>query len=126
MIDTQQQYIKLNIRGEISTLISLLLLLIIMRNIPYLIFRFIYCNMCHITYTTTTPSLTVIFKSVSDSCTLDAIISEIKPITSSGVYCSNTLTDDKFYNEEFDVVVANPPYGVSWKGYQKDNQASIF
>ncbi|CAD6874762.1 HsdM family class I SAM-dependent methyltransferase [Methylomonas fluvii] len=32
----------------------------------------------------------------------------------------NTLTDDKFYNEEFDVVVANPPYGVSWKGYQKD------
>ena len=32
----------------------------------------------------------------------------------------NTLTDDKFYNEEFDVVVANPPYGVSWKGYEKD------
>jgi type I restriction enzyme M protein len=28
--------------------------------------------------------------------------------------------EDKFYNEEFDVVVANPPYGVSWKGYQKD------
>lgn len=34
----------------------------------------------------------------------------------------NTLVDDKFYNEEFDVVVANPPYGVSWKGYQKDIQ----
>lgn len=34
----------------------------------------------------------------------------------------NTLTDDKFYNEEFDVVVANPPYGVSWKGYKKDIQ----
>ncbi len=33
---------------------------------------------------------------------------------------SNTLTDDKFYDEAFDVVVANPPYGVSWKGYQKD------
>jgi len=32
----------------------------------------------------------------------------------------NTLVDDKFDNEEFDVVVANPPYGVSWKGYQKD------
>lgn len=32
----------------------------------------------------------------------------------------NTLVDDKFYNDEFDVVVANPPYGVSWKGYQKD------
>ncbi len=32
----------------------------------------------------------------------------------------NTLTNDKFYNDFFDVVVANPPYGVSWKGYQKD------
>jgi type I restriction enzyme M protein len=32
----------------------------------------------------------------------------------------NTLTDDKFYNDEFDVVIANPPYGVSWKGYEKD------
>jgi type I restriction enzyme M protein len=32
----------------------------------------------------------------------------------------NTLTEDKFYNDEFDVVTANPPYGVSWKGYQKD------
>jgi len=32
----------------------------------------------------------------------------------------NTLVDDKFYKDEFNVVVANPPYGVSWKGYQKD------
>ncbi|MDJ1174331.1 HsdM family class I SAM-dependent methyltransferase [Roseofilum capinflatum] len=32
----------------------------------------------------------------------------------------NTLTDDKFYNDEFDVVIANPPYGVDWKGFQKD------
>jgi len=32
----------------------------------------------------------------------------------------NTLVEDKFYNEEFDVVVANPPYGVSWSGYAKD------
>ncbi|MEO0869684.1 MAG: N-6 DNA methylase, partial [Cyanobacteria bacterium J06642_11] len=32
----------------------------------------------------------------------------------------NTLTDDKFYDDAFDVVVANPPYGVSWKGYQRD------
>ncbi len=32
----------------------------------------------------------------------------------------NTLVDDKFYNDEFDVVIANPPYGVSWKGYEKD------
>ncbi len=32
----------------------------------------------------------------------------------------NTLTDDKFYNDEFDVVIANPPYGVDWKGFRKD------
>jgi type I restriction enzyme M protein len=32
----------------------------------------------------------------------------------------NTLVDDKFDNEAFDVVIANPPYGVSWKGYQKE------
>ena len=32
----------------------------------------------------------------------------------------NTLTDDKFYNDVFDVVVANPPYGVDWKGFQVD------
>ena len=32
----------------------------------------------------------------------------------------NTLTDDKFYNDEFDVSVANPPFGVDWKGYQSD------
>jgi type I restriction enzyme M protein len=32
----------------------------------------------------------------------------------------NTLVDDKFYNDEFDVVIANPPYGVDWKGFKKD------
>jgi len=32
----------------------------------------------------------------------------------------NTLVEDKFGNEEFDIVIANPPYGVSWAGYQKD------
>jgi len=32
----------------------------------------------------------------------------------------NTLVSDQFYNDEFDVVVANPPYGVSWKGYARD------
>ncbi|WP_282156832.1 N-6 DNA methylase [Vibrio diabolicus] len=34
----------------------------------------------------------------------------------------NTLVDDKFDNEEFDVVIANPPYGVSWSGFAKDIQ----
>ena len=32
----------------------------------------------------------------------------------------NTLVDDKYDDNDFDVVVANPPYGVSWKGYDKD------
>ncbi len=30
----------------------------------------------------------------------------------------NTLTEDKFSHVKAQVVVANPPYGVSWKGYQ--------
>ena len=38
----------------------------------------------------------------------------------SNIEHGNTLVDDKFYNDEFEVVVANPPYGVSWSGYQKD------
>ena len=32
----------------------------------------------------------------------------------------NTLTDDKYPHIKAQVVVANPPYGVSWKGYQKE------
>lgn len=33
----------------------------------------------------------------------------------------NTLTETgKFFDKEFDVAVANPPYGVDWKGYKKD------
>ena len=32
----------------------------------------------------------------------------------------NTLTNDKFFDDVFDVVIANPPYGVDWKGFQKD------
>ena len=32
----------------------------------------------------------------------------------------NTLTEIKFIEKRFDVIVANPPYGVDWKGYQKD------
>jgi type I restriction enzyme M protein len=32
----------------------------------------------------------------------------------------NTLVDTKFLEKNFDVVIANPPYGVDWKGYQKE------
>jgi type I restriction enzyme M protein len=38
----------------------------------------------------------------------------------SKIEYGNTLVDDKFYNDEFDVVIANPPYGVDWKGFKKD------
>ena len=31
----------------------------------------------------------------------------------------NTLTDMKFSDIDFEVVVANPPYGVDWKSYRK-------
>lgn len=32
----------------------------------------------------------------------------------------NTLTQGRFPGKEFDVVVANPPYGTPWKGYEKE------
>jgi type I restriction enzyme M protein len=32
----------------------------------------------------------------------------------------NTLTTTKFYDKTFDIVVANPPYGISWKDFAKD------
>lgn len=40
--------------------------------------------------------------------------------TEAKIEYGNTLTDDKFFDLEAQVVVANPPYGVDWKGYQKD------
>ena len=32
----------------------------------------------------------------------------------------NTLVNDKFDNEEFELIVANPPYGIPWGGFEKD------
>jgi len=32
----------------------------------------------------------------------------------------NTLVEQKFQDKEFDIVVANPPYGVDWKGFKSD------
>lgn len=38
----------------------------------------------------------------------------------SDIRYGNTLTNISFIEKKFDIVVANPPYGVDWKGYQKD------
>jgi type I restriction enzyme M protein len=40
----------------------------------------------------------------------------------SEIKYGNTLTSISFIEKRFDIVVANPPYGVDWKGYQKDIQ----
>lgn len=38
----------------------------------------------------------------------------------SKIEYGNTLTEGKFKKYEFDVVVANPPYGIPWKGFEKE------
>lgn len=42
--------------------------------------------------------------------------------TDSEIKYGNTLTNISFIEKRFDVIVANPPYGVDWKGYQKEIQ----
>ena len=37
----------------------------------------------------------------------------------SEIEYGNTLTETKFLDKAFDVIVANPPYGVDWKDYRK-------
>jgi len=38
----------------------------------------------------------------------------------SEIEYGNSLTGLKFSDKKFNVIVANPPYGVDWKGYKKD------
>lgn len=39
----------------------------------------------------------------------------------SEIHYGNTLTDTKHYrDQQFKVIVANPPHGIPWKGYSKD------
>ncbi len=40
--------------------------------------------------------------------------------TDSDIKYGNTLTNISFIEKKFDIIVANPPYGVDWKGYKKD------
>ena len=40
--------------------------------------------------------------------------------TSSKISYGNTLTTVPFAGTSFDVIVANPPYGTKWSGYQSD------
>jgi type I restriction enzyme M protein len=38
----------------------------------------------------------------------------------SDIRYGNTLTNISFIEKKFDVIVANPPYGIPWKGFEKD------
>lgn len=51
-------------------------------------------------------------------CALAAIESRFRE--KSTIHYGNTLTTVPFKGKEFDVIVANPPYGISWKGYEKE------
>jgi len=44
----------------------------------------------------------------------------IKGHRDSRVELGNTLTDDKFPDMSFDYLLANPPFGVDWKGEKKE------
>lgn len=41
----------------------------------------------------------------------------------SDIRYGNTLTTVPFEDKEFDVIVANPPYGTKWSGYEKEIKA---
>jgi len=38
----------------------------------------------------------------------------------SEIEYGNTLTGSSFYDKDFDVIVANPPHGITWKDFSKD------
>lgn len=38
----------------------------------------------------------------------------------SHIHYGNTLTDIVFGGQRFDIVVANPPYGLTWNGFKKE------
>jgi type I restriction enzyme M protein len=38
----------------------------------------------------------------------------------SDIRYGNTLTDIRFIDKKFDIIVANPPYGIPWGGFEKD------
>lgn len=44
----------------------------------------------------------------------------IKGHKDSGIEYGNTLTDDKFPDQRFDYLLANPPFGVDWKTEKQD------
>ena len=44
----------------------------------------------------------------------------IKGHKDSRIEFGDTLTDDKFPDQHFDYLLANPPFGVDWKGQQKE------
>lgn len=52
---------------------------------------------------------------------LAAIEARFRP--SATIREGNTLTNDQFAKKQFDIIVANPPYGVDWKDYKKDVEA---
>jgi type I restriction enzyme M protein len=41
------------------------------------------------------------------------------------IKCGNTLTEDKFTDNKFDLILSNPPFGLDWKKYEKKVKEDI-
>jgi type I restriction enzyme M protein len=46
----------------------------------------------------------------------------IQDIDPARMHNGNTLTRDAFSTDKFDLILANPPYGVNWKAYAAPNK----
>ena len=55
-----------------------------------------------------------------ESCAICKADMLIKGQDITNIKLGNTLSNDHFFNQQFDYVLSNPPFGVNWKKIEKD------